>query len=72
MAAMRHLMRKLGLTVNEKKPRLVTIPKERITFLGYEIGLFYRKGGEPHIGTQPSRKSIKRALREIHDMTSPQ
>lgn len=71
MQAMRHLMRRLGLTVNETKTKLVTIPEERITFLGYEIGLFYGKGGKPYVGTQPSRKSIKRALKEIHDMTTP-
>jgi hypothetical protein len=64
-------MRRLGLTVNETKTKLVTIPEERITFLGYEIGLFYGKGGKPYVGTQPSRKSIKRALKEIHDMTTP-
>ena len=70
MATMRHLMERLGLTVNEKKTKLVTIPEKTITFLGYEIGRFYGKGGVPHIGTRPSRKAIKRALGEIHDMTS--
>lgn len=72
MRAMRHLMQKLGLTVNESKTRLVTIPEKTITFLGYEIGRFYGKGGVPYIGTRPSRKAISRALREIHDMTSAQ
>jgi RNA-directed DNA polymerase len=70
MAAMRHLMNRLGLTVNEKKTRLMTIPENRITFLGYEIGLFYGKGGVPYIGTRPSMKAIKRAFGEIRDMTS--
>ncbi len=58
MQAMRHLMRRLGLTVNETKTKLVTIPEERITFLGYEIGLFYGKGGKPYVGHA--------ALKEVH------
>ena len=70
MQAMRHLMTRLGLTVNESKTRLVTIPKETFTFLGYEIGRFYGKGGVPYLGTRPSRKAIKRALGEIREMTS--
>ena len=70
MQAMRRLMTRLGLTVNETKTRLVTIPEGTFTFLGYETGQFYGKGGVPYIGTKPSRKAIKRALKEIHDMTS--
>ena len=70
MAAMKHLMTRLGLTVNETKTRLVKIPEGNITFLGYEIGRLYRKGGKPYIGSKPSRKAIKRAIGEIHDMTS--
>ncbi len=71
MATMRHLMQRLGLTVNEKKTKLITIPEGSFTFLGYEIGSFYGKGGVPYIGTRPSRKAIKRAFKEIHDATTP-
>jgi group II intron reverse transcriptase/maturase len=70
MQAMRYLMTKLGLTVNEAKTRLLTIPEATFSFLGYEFGRFYGKGGMPYIGTRPSRKAIKRALKEIHAMTS--
>ena len=70
MTIMRYLMGRLGLTVNEKKTKLVTIPEKNITFLGYEIGRFYGKDGVSHLGTRPSMKAIKRALNEIHDMTS--
>jgi RNA-directed DNA polymerase len=38
MATMRRLMSKLGLTVNEKKTRLVKLPDERFDFLGYTVG----------------------------------
>ena len=39
------LMTKLGLTVNEKKTRLVKLPEERFDFLGYTVGRFYGRGG---------------------------
>lgn len=70
MVVMRHLMAKLGLTVNEKKTRLVKLPEERFDFLGYTVGRFYGKDGRPYWGTAPSRKAIKRVMREVHDMTT--
>ena len=70
MATMRRLMSKLGLTVNEKKTRLVKLPEERFDFLGYTVGRFYGHQGRPYWGTAPSMKSIKRLRKRIHDETS--
>jgi group II intron reverse transcriptase/maturase len=70
MEAMRGLMTRLGLTVNEKKTRLVKLPDETFDFLGYTIGRFYGREGRPYWGTRPSRKAIKRLVREIHDATT--
>jgi group II intron reverse transcriptase/maturase len=70
MEAMQHLMSKLGLTVNPKKTRLVRLPDESFDFLGYTVGRFYGRGGRPYWGTRPSRKAIKRLLREVHDATT--
>ena len=53
-------MSKLGLTVNDKKTRLVKLPDERFDFLGYTVGWFYGYRGRPYWGTAPSKKSIKR------------
>jgi len=72
MAAMRRLMDKLGLTVNEKKTRLVKLPEERFDFLGYTVGQMYGKDGRPYWGTKPSVKSVKRLIREIHESTTSQ
>src|SRR5690606_25425299 len=55
---------------NEKKTRLVKLPEERFDFLGYTVGRFYGKDGRPYWGTAPSRKAIKRVMREVHDMTT--
>jgi len=70
MEAMRHLMTRLGLMVNEKKTRLVKLPTERFDFLGYTVGQFFGKGGRPYWGTRPSKKSLKRLMGAIHDATS--
>lgn len=72
MATMRRLMTKLGLTVNEKKTRLVKLPDDTFDFLGYSVGQFYGRDGRPFWGTRPSRKSVKRLIREIHDATTSQ
>lgn len=72
MAAFRDLMTRLGLTVNERKTGLVTVPEERFDFLGYTIGRFYGHQGKPYIGTQPSKKSVRKLLRRIHEETSCQ
>lgn len=70
MAAMRHLMSRLGLTVNEKKTRLVKLPDEHFDFLGYTLGQFHGKDGRAFWGTRPSRKAIKRLKQGIHAATS--
>lgn len=70
MATMRRLMTKLGLTVNEKKTRLVRLPEERFDFLGYTVGRFYGLGGRPYWGTAPSKKAIKKLKGRIHDETT--
>jgi RNA-directed DNA polymerase len=71
LTTMRHLMTRLGLTVNETKTRLVRLPEERFDFLGYSIGRFYGKDGVPFMGTIPSRKAVRRLLQRIHDATTP-
>jgi RNA-directed DNA polymerase len=70
MTEMARLMGKLGLTVNERKTRLVQLPEETFDFLGYTFGRFYGWGGRPYIGTRPSKKAIQRALGRIHEETS--
>ncbi len=72
METMRRLMTRLGLTVNEKKTRLVKLPDDTFDFLGYTVGQFYGRDGRPYWGTRPSKKSVKRLIREIHDATTSQ
>ncbi len=70
MAAMRTMMEKLKLPVNETKTQLRTLPDESVDFLGYTIGRCYSpRTGRAYVGTRPSRKAVQRVCREISDLT---
>jgi len=72
MAAMREMMRRLRLTVNEEKTRQCRVGDEAIDFLGYTIGRCYSpKTGKAYIGTTPSKQKIQRLCREISELTEP-
>jgi group II intron reverse transcriptase/maturase len=71
MLAMRQMMERLKLTVNERKTRLCRLPEETFDFLGYTIGRCYSpQTGRAYYGTRPSPKKIARLCRQISEMTS--
>ncbi len=70
LATMRRLMERLGLTVNDQKTRIACLPEGAFDFLGYTVGRFYGKDGRAFIGTEPSRKAIRRIVERIHDETA--
>jgi RNA-directed DNA polymerase len=70
MAAMRDMMSKLKLTVNEAKTRRCRVPEESFDFLGYTIGLCHSpRTGRPYLGTYPSAKKVARLRDEIRELT---
>jgi RNA-directed DNA polymerase len=71
LTIMRRLMERLGLTVNERKTRIACVPEESFDFLGYTVGRFYEKDGQPFVGTEPSRKALQRIIERIHNETTP-
>ncbi len=71
MVAMRRMMNKLKLTVNDAKTGRCRIPQERFDFLGYTFGRCYSaQTGRAYIGTRPSTKSIQKVCRTIREATS--
>ena len=71
MAAMRQIMDRLKLTVNETKTRLRHVPDESFDFLGYTFGCCYSfKTGRPYLGMRPSKKRMQRFCRSINDALS--
>jgi group II intron reverse transcriptase/maturase len=70
MAAMREMMQRLRLTVNEQKTRQCRAWDESFEFLGYTIGRCYSpQTGRSYIGTKPSKKKISRVCNEISELT---
>lgn len=70
MAAMRQMMERLRLTVNESKTRLCRVPEDSVDFLGYTIGRCWSpKTGRAYIGTRPSKARVQRLCREISELT---
>ena len=70
LAAMRRIMGRLKLTVNEEKTRTCHVPQETFDFLGDTFGRCYSaKTGRAYIGTRPSKKSIRRLIYSIGEHT---
>jgi group II intron reverse transcriptase/maturase len=60
MAAMRDMMAKLKLTVNEKKTRKCSLPDETFTFLGFTFGRQTSwKTGRAYVAPAPSTKKVQ-------------
>ncbi len=72
-AALHHLraiMGKLKLTVNEDKTRICRVPEGEFDFLGFTFGRMYSPvTGKARLGYRPSKKSIKRVVEKVHDLT---
>jgi len=70
LTRMRELMGKLKLTVNEEKTRICKVPQGQFDFLGYTFGRMYSKTtGKARLGMWPSKKSIRRMVEKVHDLT---
>src|SRR5882672_6552148 len=68
MTAMRKIMGRLKLTVNEAKTRLRRLPDETFDFQGYTFGRCYSfKTGQSYYGMRPSKKRMQRFCRSIND-----
>jgi group II intron reverse transcriptase/maturase len=67
---LREIMGKLKLTVNEEKTRICKVPEWEFDFLGYTFGRMYSaRTGKAYLGFRPSKKSIKRMVDNIHELT---
>ena len=70
MDAMRGIMGKLKLTVNEKKTRICRLPEGTFSFLGYTFGRLYSfRTGRHYLGLAPKDASIQGTCLEISERT---
>jgi RNA-directed DNA polymerase len=71
LSAMRRIMARLKLTVNEDKTRICKVPEETFDFLSYTFGRRYSaKTGQARLAMWPSKKSIKRVVCELRELTA--
>jgi len=67
---MRELMGKLKLTVNAEKTRVCKVPEGEFDFLGFTFGRMYSpRTGRARLALRPSKKSIRRMIETIHELT---
>lgn len=71
MTRMRAMMQKLKLTVNERKTRKCSLPKEAFTFLGYTFGEQVSwKTGRRYLTPFPAKKKILAICQKVSEETS--
>jgi RNA-directed DNA polymerase len=70
LAAMRDMMARLKLTVNEAKTHVCRLPAESFDFLGYTFGRMYspRTGGA-YLGARPAKKKVLGICRELTELS---
>jgi len=70
LAAMRRMMGRLRLTVNEAKTRLARLPEDTFDFLGYTFGRCWSaRKGRSYLGVRPSKRAVAHLVRSIGDET---
>ena len=70
MEAMRGIMDKLKLTVNEKKTRICRLPEGTFNFLSYTFGRLYSfRTGRHYLGLAPKDAAIQGACLKISECT---
>jgi group II intron reverse transcriptase/maturase len=71
LAAMRDMMTRLKLTVNETKTHVCRIAEGTFDFLGYTFGRMHSKRtGRAYVGARPSRKKVTQAGRQLNELVA--
>ena len=66
------VMRRIGLTLNRAKTKLVDAKSGSFDFLGYTFGPHrYRKDGHWYLGGSPSKKSVGRLKQKLREQLRP-
>jgi RNA-directed DNA polymerase len=68
----RGVVRRLGLTINEKKTSIRKARQERCDFLGYQFGPHYsQRTGRKYMGYSPSKKSMHGIRKKVSEHLRP-
>jgi RNA-directed DNA polymerase len=70
MEMLRHILERLGLTLNETKTKIVNASEAKFDFLGFSIWMGKsRRTGKRYPHVQPSKKSLKAIKDRVTDLT---
>lgn len=70
LAAVRQMMGRLQLTVNESKTRVCRVPGERFDFLGYTFARMYSsRTGRTYLGVKPSGRKVQSVCAAVREIT---
>ena len=68
----RGVLKRLELTLNEKKTSVRNAREERFDFLGYTFGPHYSpRTGREYLGHSPSKKSVSRIKTKVGELLVP-
>jgi RNA-directed DNA polymerase len=68
--AMRSMMQRLKLTVNESKTKVCRVPEHTFDFLGYTFGRCYSpQTGLDYLSPRPAVKKVRRLCESLHEQT---
>jgi len=68
--AMRNMMERLKLTVNERKTKRCRVPEQTFDFLGYTFGRCYStQTGRAYLGTRPAKQKVRKLCESLHELT---
>ena len=71
MKAMRQLIGRLRLTINEEKTHYCRVPRQHFDFLGYTFGRYYPAySGRAYLSARPAKRSIRRQIESIREKTA--
>jgi RNA-directed DNA polymerase len=69
-AAMRAMMQRLKLTVNERKTKRCQVPEQTFDFLGYTFGRCYSvQTGRAYLGTRPAKQKVRKLCKSLHELS---
>lgn len=69
--AARHILERIGLTLNAEKTRTCLAWEEPFNFLGYTFGRLYSQGGKSYLGQKPGQKGVAKYRETIRQLTAP-
>ncbi len=73
MVAIRNMMQRLKLTINEQKTRHCVLPGSNFHFLGFKFGRMYsRRNGFAYLGVRARKERVQGVCRKVHELIAKQ